>query len=45
VVAAEGLVDMEHESKVLGLLQEGLLAGTLKQLRGQQLELVGEGRG
>ena len=45
VVAAEGLVDMEHESKVLGLLQEGLLAGTLKQLRGQQLELVGGGRG
>ena len=33
VVAAEGLVDMEHESKVL--------AGTLKLLRGQQLELVG----
>ena len=40
VVAAEGLVDMEQEGKVLGLLQMGLLAGTLKQLRGQQLRLV-----
>ena len=40
VVAAEGLVDMEKEDKVLGLLQMGLLAGILKQLRGQQLQLV-----
>ena len=40
VVAAEGLVDVEQEGKVLGLLQMGLLAGTLKQLRGQQLQLV-----
>ena len=37
VVAAEGLVDVEKEDKVLGLLQIGLLAGTLEQLRGQQL--------
>ena len=40
VVAAEGLVDMEQEGKVLGPLQMGLSAGTLKQLRGQQLQLV-----
>ena len=40
VVAAEGLVDVEQEVKVLGLLQMGLLAGTLEQLRGQQLRLV-----
>ena len=40
VVAAEGLVDMDQEGKVLGLLQMGLSAGTLKQLRGQQLRLV-----
>ena len=40
VVAAEGLVDVEQEGKVLGLLQMGLLAGTLEQLRGQQLRLV-----
>ena len=40
VVAAEGLVDVEQEDKVLGLLQMGLLAGTLEQLRGQQLRLV-----
>ena len=40
VVAAEGLVDVEQEDKVLGLLQMGLLAGTLEQLRGQQLLLV-----
>ena len=37
VVAAEGLVDVQQEDKVLGLLQMGLLAGTLEQLRGQQL--------
>ena len=30
VVAAEGLVDMEQEGKVLGLLQIGLLAGALE---------------
>ena len=30
VVAAEGLVDVEQENKVLGLLQMGLLAGTLE---------------
>ena len=35
VVAAEGMVDMEQEDKVLELLQMGLLAGTLEQLRGQ----------
>ena len=35
VVAAEGLVDVEQEDKVLGLLQVGLLASTLEQLRGQ----------
>ena len=40
VVAAEGLVDVEQEDKVLGLLQMGHLAGTLEQLRGQQLRLV-----
>ena len=40
VEAAEGLVDMEQEGKVLGLVQMGLLAGKLKQLRGQQLQLV-----
>ena len=37
VVAAEGLVDVEQEGKVLGLMQMGILAGTLKQLRGQWL--------
>ena len=37
VVAAEGLVDVEQEDKVLGLLQMGLLAYMLEQLRGQQL--------
>ena len=40
VVAAEELVDVEQEDKVLGLLQIGLLDGTLEQLRGQQLRLV-----
>ena len=40
VVAAEGLVDVEQEDKVLGLLQMGLFAGTLEQLRGQQLRLI-----
>ena len=40
VVAAEGLADVEQEGKVLGLLQMGLLAGILEQLRGQQLQLV-----
>ena len=40
VVAAEGLVDVEQEDKVLGLLQMGLLAYMLEQLRGQQLQLV-----
>lgn len=40
VVAPEGLVDVEQGGKVLGLLQMGLLAGTLEQLRGQQLRLV-----
>jgi hypothetical protein len=40
VVAAGGLVNMEQKSKVFGLLQEGLLAGTLKQLRGKRLQLV-----
>ena len=40
VVASEGLVDVEQEDKVLELLQMGLLAGTLKQSRGQQLKLV-----
>ena len=39
VLAAEGLVDVDHEGKVLGLLQMGLLTGTLKQLRRQQLLL------
>ena len=37
VIATEGLVDMEQEGKVVGLLQMGVLAGTLKQLKGQQL--------
>ena len=37
VVAAEGLVDVEQENRVLGLLQMGLLARMLEQLRGQQL--------
>ena len=37
VVAAEGLVDVEQKDKVFGLLQMGLLVGTLEQLRGQQL--------
>ena len=37
VVAAEGLLDVEQEDKQLGLLQMGLLACTLEQLRGQQL--------
>ena len=37
VVAAEGLLDVEQEDKQLVLLQMGLLACTLKQLRGQQL--------
>ena len=40
VVAAEGLVNVEQEDKVLGLLQMGLLAYMIKQLRGQQLRLV-----
>ena len=40
VVAAEGLVDVEQEDKVLGLLQMGILAYMLEQLRGQQLRLV-----
>ena len=40
VVAAEGLVDVEQEGRVLGLLQMELLADTLKQLRGQRLQLV-----
>ena len=39
VVAAEGLVDVKQEGKVLVILQKGLLAGTMKQLRGQQLQL------
>ena len=39
VVAAEGVVDVEQEDKVLLLLQMGLLAVTLEQLRGQQLQL------
>jgi hypothetical protein len=33
-------VDTEQEDKVLGLLQMGLLAYMLEQLRGQQLCLV-----
>ena len=37
VVAAEGLVYVEQEDNVLGLLQMGFLASTLKQFRGQQL--------
>jgi hypothetical protein len=40
MVAAKGLVDVEQEDKVLGLLQMGLLAYMLEQLRGQQLRLV-----
>jgi len=40
VAAAEGLLDVEQEDKQLGLLQMGLLACTLEQLRGQQLPLV-----
>ena len=40
VVDAEGLVDVEQEDKVLGLLQMGLLAYMLEQLRGQQQRLV-----
>ena len=40
VVAAEGLVDVEQEDKVLWLLQMGFLAYMLEQLRGQQLRLV-----
>ena len=40
VVAAEELVDVEQEDKVSGLLHMGLLAGTLEQLRRQQLRLV-----
>ena len=35
VVAAEGLVDVEQEDKVLGIL-----AYMLEQMRGQQLQLV-----
>ena len=37
VLAAEGLVDVEQEDKVLGLLQMGILAYMLEQLRGQKL--------
>ena len=40
LTAAEGLLDVEQEDKQLGLLQMGLLACTLEQLRGQQLRLV-----
>ena len=40
VVAAEGLVDVEKEDKVSGILQMRLLAYVLEQLRGQQLRLV-----
>ena len=40
VVAAEGLVDVEHEDKVLGFLQIGILAYMMEQLRWQQLRLV-----
>ena len=40
VVAAEGLVNVEQEDEVLGLLQMGLSAYMLEQLRGQQLRLV-----
>ena len=36
-VAAEMQVDPEQEDKVLGLLQMGLLAYMLEQLRGEQL--------
>jgi hypothetical protein len=40
LTAAEGLLDVKQEDKQLGLLQMGLLACTLEQLRGQQLRLV-----
>ena len=40
VVAAEWLLDVEQEDKVLWVLQLGLLAYMLEQLRGQQLQLV-----
>ena len=40
VVAAEGLVAVKQEDKVFGLLQMGLLAGTLEQFRGPQLRLL-----
>ena len=36
VIAPEGLVDVEQEDKELGLLQMGLMAGALMQLRGQK---------
>ena len=39
-VAVEGLVDVEQEGKVFRLLKMGFLASALKQLRGQQLQLV-----
>ena len=39
-VAAERLVDVKQEDKVFELLQMGLLAYMLEQLRGQQLRLV-----
>ena len=39
LVVAGGLVDVEQEDKVEGLIQMGLLASTLEQLRGQQLQL------
>jgi hypothetical protein len=39
-VAVEGQVDMEQEDKVLGLLQMGIVANMLEQLRGQQLRMV-----
>ena len=39
-VAAEGLGDVEQEDKGVLLLQMGLLAYLLEQLRGQQLGLV-----
>jgi hypothetical protein len=37
VVAAEGLLYVEQEYKQYWLLQMGLLACTLEELRGQQL--------
>jgi hypothetical protein len=40
VVAAEGLVNVGQEDKVFWLLQIGLLAYRLEQLRGQQLRLI-----